>query len=74
MKKLILILMLAVGCYARSPLDTSTVLLRYGVSHEPMTRTDTVTTRMYYMSNNKFYIKPLGGGELWAAWVEEIRL
>lgn len=73
MKSFIVILFSVLCIFARSVYDTSTVTLIYGVSHEPLTPTDTVTTKMYYKSGDKIYIKPLSGGELWAAWVKEIR-
>jgi hypothetical protein len=48
-------------------LDTGTTLLRYGVSNEPFTFSDTVTVTKWYKSGNWFYLKTLTG-ELWAAW------
>jgi hypothetical protein len=48
-------------------LDTSNTLLRYGVSHEPLTFSDTVTVSKYYQSGNMIYLKTLTG-EIWAAW------
>jgi hypothetical protein len=67
MKLALLIISLAVGLFAMSN-DTTTV--RYGVSLEPLTSSDTVTVRHYHKTNDGYYLLPLAGGEIWAAWIQ----
>jgi hypothetical protein len=70
MKKLIFVLLLAAGVLAMSN-DTTTV--RYGVSLEPLTSSDTVTVRHYHKTNDGYYLLPLSGGEIWAAWIQPVK-
>jgi hypothetical protein len=48
--------------------DTIPEPIIYGVSHEPMMYTDTITGR-YWQSGSKFYIVPVKGKPFFAAWV-----
>lgn len=70
MKKLLLLLCVLAGAGWGMSNDTTTIL--YGVSNEPMTATDTVTVRHYHKDNNGFYLMPISGGEIWAAWIKPI--
>lgn len=70
MKHALLIISLAMGLFAMSN-DTTTV--RYGVSLEPLTVSDTVTVRHYHKTNDGYYLLPLSGGEIWAAWIQPVK-
>ena len=67
MKKLLLVLLCAAGAWGMS---NDTTAVRYGVSLEPLTIADTVTVRHYHKTDNGFYLLPLAGGEIWAAWIQ----
>jgi hypothetical protein len=71
MRKIFIVLLaLTAGVGAMS---NDTTKLLYGVSNEPLTITDTATVRHYHKTGDGYYLLPLSGGELWAAWIKPIR-